>query len=83
MALYACPNCKDEDNLLVSIDTVELLLQTQGDEFETELVDSDHWWDENSYMTCRLCHWEGCTNDALKSNFKSEFQERNQNGSSS
>lgn len=74
MALYACPRCKAEEDLLVSVKTLELLLQTEDDEFETEVVDIDHWWDENSYMTCRKCYWEGCTSDALK---------ENQNGSSS
>lgn len=66
MALYACPKCKDEANLLINVETTELLLQTDGDEYETEIVDSDHWWDENSYTTCRLCRWEGDTGDAFK-----------------
>ena len=66
MALYACPKCKDEANLLISVESMELLLQTDGDEYETEIVQSDHWWDENSYMTCRLCGWEGDTGEAFK-----------------
>ena len=74
MALYACPKCRAEDSLVVQVICSELLLQTEGDEFETEIIDGCHWWDENSDMTCRKCAWVGTTDDAFK---------ENQNGSSS
>lgn len=67
MTLYACPKCADENNLLISAETTVLLVQTD-DEYETEVINRWHWWDENSYMACRSCGWDGCTDDAFKEN---------------
>lgn len=69
MALYACPKCNNENDLLISVETAALLVQTDDDdEYETDVIDSDHWWNENSYMTCRSCGWKGYTGDAFKEN---------------
>jgi hypothetical protein len=68
MTLYACPKCADEKNLLVSVETMVLLVQTDDDEYGTDAIGSDQWWNENNYMTCRSCGWEGCTDDAFKEN---------------
>ncbi len=65
MALYACPNCKGEQNLIISTRIDGLLIQSDdGEKVETKIV--------SSYMSCNQCGWEGQTNDALKSNSKEQ-----------
>jgi uncharacterized protein (DUF2225 family) len=56
--MFQCPKCKST-NIDVTIRTQARLIQ-EDDELETsygEASDCDHFWDENSCMTCRDCHY--------------------------
>lgn len=60
MALFACPECHSIDELLITVETVAHLIQDDpDDEYETETVESAHWWDGKSSVACDACSWSG------------------------
>ncbi len=54
---YRCPKCEG-DELVIAIETKVRLYQHGTDDMTTELLDTDHNWNENSPMTCLSCGFQ-------------------------
>ncbi len=58
---WKCPECGSTD-LQVEIDLWATLTQSE-DNFETEIIEGDHEWDDDSWMMCRKCRMHGPARD--------------------
>lgn len=57
---YKCPNCGSTDEIHISVSLwVKLVQEEDEDLFETEVIDSDHEWDDGSVAFCKACRWGG------------------------
>lgn len=50
---WKCPECGSTD-LKVEINLWATLIQSE-DNFETEILEGDHEWDNHSWMICERC----------------------------
>lgn len=60
---WKCPDC-GSTNLKVEVTMWVVLTQDEAnDNFETEIIEGDHEWDDKSWMMCRNCAAQGRTKD--------------------
>lgn len=53
MGEWRCPSCNSKNVCVIG--RVGLRLKQDADNFETEPIDSNHDWDEDSHMWCNDC----------------------------
>jgi hypothetical protein len=71
MKLFKCWKCGQEDHLGIAALVWARLIQhgpnrDQASDFETEVEDGDHEWDDDSGMRCGACGYTGKVVDFKK-----------------